>query len=155
MRTPNTTCSICHIRFYKRPSGIAATKNGRHFCSTKCFAVGQTKPPVICPVCSEEFRRSHKAQKTCSRACSNKSRTGIKYRQGRPKDKNLKVRSQKKWLKEERGARCEICEFDRNTDILVIHHIIERQHGGTDDWENLALICPNCHAEIHYTSQEV
>lgn len=50
---------------------------------------------------------------------------------------------------ETRGVVCEICKFSK-TNILVVHHVIERCNGGSDNLENLKLICPNCHAEIHY-----
>jgi len=41
---------------------------------------------------------------------------------------------------------CEICY--RN-DCLDIHHIVEVQHGGTDEEENLQLLCKNCHNLVH------
>ena len=42
--------------------------------------------------------------------------------------------------------RCEYCllrqEYSRNT--LHIEHIVAKQHGGSDDLENLALACHRC-----------
>ena len=47
-----------------------------------------------------------------------------------------------------RGLRCEICKYD-NINILVGHHLIEKAIGGSDDLDNLQLLCPNCHYTIH------
>ena len=44
------------------------------------------------------------------------------------------------------GGRCEYCHLPQQFSELRFHveHIIPRQHGGTDDAENLALACPDC-----------
>jgi phage terminase large subunit-like protein len=44
------------------------------------------------------------------------------------------------------GQRCEYCHVPQEFSELRFHieHIIPRQHGGTDDADNLALACPNC-----------
>jgi 5-methylcytosine-specific restriction endonuclease McrA len=43
-------------------------------------------------------------------------------------------------------ARCEYCHLPQEFSELRFHieHIIPRQHGGSDDEENLALACPDC-----------
>ena len=76
-------------------------------------------------------------------------RSGIKYTGTARKDKVKTARLLKNRLVQERGDRCERCAYP-NTHILVIHHKVQRSSGGTDDLSNLELICPNCHAEIHY-----
>jgi len=44
------------------------------------------------------------------------------------------------------GHRCEYCGIPETDSGLRFHveHIIARQHGGSDDVENLALACPDC-----------
>lgn len=44
------------------------------------------------------------------------------------------------------GLRCEYCRLHQNYSELVHHieHIVARQHGGSDDPENLALACHRC-----------
>jgi 5-methylcytosine-specific restriction endonuclease McrA len=44
------------------------------------------------------------------------------------------------------GGLCEYCHLPQQFSELRFHieHIIPRQHGGTDDAENLALACPDC-----------
>ncbi len=41
---------------------------------------------------------------------------------------------------------CAICG---NKDFLEIHHITPKTSGGTDDYDNLILLCASCHAIIH------
>ena len=82
--------------------------------------------------------------KTCSYACSNKNRKGIKYRVDRPLD----ARARKLRLIDRDGPECLICAYD-NTDVLHEHHLIPKSWQGTDDLDNLILVCPTCHAEVH------
>lgn len=44
---------------------------------------------------------------------------------------------------------CAICG---NNDFLEIHHLTPKAHGGTDDYDNLILLCACCHAAIHHRS---
>lgn len=50
-----------------------------------------------------------------------------------------------------RGGVCENCQYN-NFAILNVHHIIEVCNGGSDDLDNLLLLCPNCHAVEHLNS---
>ena len=147
IRTPNCTCNICGKAIYRRPFQIESRPV---YCSQACAGKAQRKPRV-CPVCGKEFLADRSEQKTCSHACANVNRTGMRYRlSSRPKkDKADDSRTLKKRLIEERGPRCERCGYS-NVDILVVHHIIRRSDGGTNDPENLQVVCPNCHAEIHF-----
>ncbi len=49
-------------------------------------------------------------------------------------------------VRQRAGYRCEYCRLFQDHSVLRFHieHIIARQHGGTDDAENLALACPEC-----------
>lgn len=40
------------------------------------------------------------------------------------------------------------------TDNLEVHHIIPAAHGGTDDLENLATLCKECHRIAHATGSQ-
>ena len=42
--------------------------------------------------------------------------------------------------------RCAVC--DRN-DILEFHHLIPLSEGGSDDYDNIILLCASCHATVH------
>lgn len=143
-RKPNTTCAACQTPIYRRPFQIA---KGRVFCSTKCSHESQMGEPVFCKTCNKRIpRRLHK--KTCSRECANKSRTGIKYKIGAPNNKASKNKIIRDKLLAIRPNKCNRCPYDK-TRFLVVHHIIERSKGGSDDLTNLELLCSNCHVEHH------
>ncbi len=144
IRKPNSNCKICSKAVYRRPSQI--DKNGNDiFCSQKCFGLS-CRNETSCIICGKMILAGlHK--KTCSRTCSNVHRTGIKYKQGRPKDKAEEIRAIKIRLLKQRGEKCERCEFSKK-EILEVHHKNRNRKDNSD--ENLEIICPNCHAEEHY-----
>ena len=41
------------------------------------------------------------------------------------------------------GGRCAACGFD---EVIEVHHIIPKHLGGTDDQDNLIILCPNHHS---------
>ena len=43
--------------------------------------------------------------------------------------------------------KCAICGWDEST--CDVHHIVEKKNGGTDNIDNLIIVCPNCHRVIH------
>jgi hypothetical protein len=145
-RQPNCTCRICGKPIYRRPFEI---EKGPVYCSQACFGIGCQKV-AVCPVCGKEFL-SGRNRKTCSHACANTGRAGVRYKQaGRPPcDRVADSRALKKRLIDMRGSRCQRCGYS-DVNILVVHHITRRSDGGTNDLDNLELICPNRHAEIHF-----
>ena len=59
---------------------------------------------------------------------------------------DLSNRTIRKLLKRA-SAKCSLCGYDDSTPNL--HHIEHRKNGGSDQADNLILVCPNHHAEIH------
>jgi RNA-directed DNA polymerase len=50
-------------------------------------------------------------------------------------------------------GRCPVChQLLENGEDLHVHHVLPKQHGGTDDLANLRLVHANCHRQIHSTS---
>ena len=45
------------------------------------------------------------------------------------------------------NAKCSICGWSESS--CDIHHIIPKKDGGTDDMNNLIMVCPNCHRICH------
>lgn len=146
-RNPNVKCSMCEKPFYKRPGEQSSSKSGKVFCSKECYGLS-CRVYTVCPECGTKFS-GRKGRVTCSRACSNKRRTGIKYSGERPKDKAYQRNVLRAQLIALRGAKCERCSYSK-AHILQVHHILERSNGGTDEVDNLLLLCPNCHCEEHY-----
>ncbi len=145
-RQPNCNCAVCKKLVYRRPAQIA---KGNIFCSHECKGKSQQKLHK-CAVCENMIvARLHK--KTCSRACANKQKIGLRYKQlGRPiKDVVKDLETLRKRIIELRGDKCVRCGYNKYP-VLHIHHIIEKSKGGLDDINNLELICPTCHAEEHY-----
>ncbi len=143
IRHPNTFCLVCGKPIYKRRSQIQ-TNNGRVFCSTNCYGMSNRKEKP-CVVCGKPILAS-KNKITCSRECSNKHRTGIKYLMGRPRDKVSSYKILKVRLMKVRGKLCERCGYSKY-EILQVHHR-DRNHQN-NEITNLELICPNCHFEEH------
>ena len=143
-RNSNTSCFVCKKQIYRRPSQIEATK-GRIFCSLVCCGIANRKEKP-CLVCGKLILAGLN-KKTCSRSCANKSREGIKYKIGRPKDKAMLFRALKLRLLEERGESCGRCTYNKY-EILQVHH--KDRNRNNDKFENLELICPNCHYEEHF-----
>ena len=143
-RNPNTKCVVCAKGIYRRPIELKRSK-GSAFCSMICYGISCRKE-VPCIICEKPILSSlHK--KTCSRACANKNRKGIKYKIGRPKDKVKSQQALKLRLLKERGKMCERCHYNK-FEILQIHH--KNRNRKDNELKNLELICPNCHAEEHY-----
>lgn len=144
-RNPNASCFVCKKSVYRRPVQLQVSK-GRAFCSMNCYGVSQRKE-TPCVVCGIAILASKHAR-TCSRACANKYRTGIKYKIGRPlKSKVRNQRALKIRLLSQRGTKCERCDYSK-IEILQVHH--QDRDRNNNNLENLSLICPNCHAEEHY-----
>lgn len=139
-RKPNCSCAVCGTEIYRRPKD----KRENNFCSLKCYGIFN-RVVKICPICGKEFWNN---SKTCSRSCGNKSRTGITY-DGLRKNSNFENgRKAKKFIAERDGGLCIKCGND-NWNILQTHHVLSKKNGGSNDYDNLILICPNCHMIEH------
>lgn len=144
-RKPNVNCLVCRSPTYRRPS-VLHLNSGKAFCSTKCHGIYQQKEKP-CLICGTLIISSLN-KKTCSRACSNKNRAGIKYKLNFPrKSKVANERGLKLRLIAQRGTKCERCNYLK-IEILQVHH--KDRDRNNNDLENLELICPNCHFEEHY-----
>ena len=111
----------------------------------------------ICPKCGKAFEPQANRQKYCSPLCARNAETerNMPYIKMRSKIKS-KINTE---LLEAFDRKCAICGWGLSTDISVkkyrhsggcqFHHIIPIAQGGTNDEENLILLCPNCHALAH------
>ena len=52
----------------------------------------------------------------------------------------------KRKVSEAWGNKCACCS---SIDFLIFHHIIPKTEGGTDEYDNLILVCACCHSAIH------
>jgi len=65
----------------------------------------------------------------------------------RDKDRTLKLKAYRDAVLKFYDYKCFICGYNNFVDI---HHIIHKSSGGTDQIDNLVLLCPNHHKEWHY-----
>jgi hypothetical protein len=61
--------------------------------------------------------------------------------------------SLKQQVIEQYNNKCYACGFSIHA-ILRVHHRVPVSLGGTDEVENLVLLCPNCHALVHLFSSK-
>src|SRR4051812_35602132 len=76
-------------------------------------------------------------------------------RRGRPRDANG-LRRGKRLVVKQRGGKCEACGWcppDEAWTLLNLHHIVPVACGGSDDSENIVLLCPNDHAVAHWVGR--
>ncbi len=140
-RRPNTTCAVCKKQVYRRPLEILS---GKVYCSLACCGIAQ-RTEHTCRICGTKYLG---AKKTCSRACANKARSGIKYTGQNASNRATRSALLKNKIAKKNGGVCNRCN-EKNYAILQIHHKHERYRGGTDHTSNLELLCPNCHAVQH------
>jgi 5-methylcytosine-specific restriction endonuclease McrA len=140
-RRPNSHCVVCSLPIYRRPVQIQA---GAVFCSRRCCGLHQ-RQSHLCRICGTKYEGN---KKTCSRACANKTRTGMKYLGDNSKNKARNGNLLKQKVATRSNGACQRCG-EKNYSILQVHHKIERYKGGSDTMDNLELLCPNCHATHH------
>ena len=162
--THDITCPQCGKVFYRKPS----ERREKNYCSRICANQAQSKVlvhhpelrantgvEIACKQCGKMFRiKPHRLGKTefCSRKCV------YTYRFGKPGPErktrmiagnrnpnfrgtnghNVSRTNGRKYL----GTKCMICGWDVDVDV---HHIIPIRHGGTNNIDNLAVLCPNHH----------
>lgn len=140
MRRSNATCLECGKGIYRRPFQLT---KGPVFCTRKCANVRNKRPEVKCAICDNVVDRNKRA-KYCSKICANAA-----IRRFPRKPRSDKPRNWRYLLIVGRGGKCNRCPTDYVA-VLEVHHIIERCNGGTDEEENLEVLCPTCHAIHHH-----
>jgi hypothetical protein len=149
-RYPNCKCKHCNKAIYRRPYQL---ESGKVFCSVQCCGKSRRENEINCPVCRTPFLSKLGRQLTCSRSCANKQRDR-REKKGPNHNKFLLGRALKgkiathRFLNKDKLPMCEKCKHD-NWNILQVHHIIEKSKGGSNELDNLLLLCPNCHAREH------
>ena len=128
------------------------------FCSLRCavsYSANKTNKnrPIsyICEICGERFERKtsiRKGRKITCNNCKNKAIHSNKDLQNLLEASSRTVSKILYRLK----VPCSLCGWNKAT--CDIHHIISKKAGGNNSNENLIIICPNCHREIHAGTSE-
>ena len=134
----------------------------KKFCSSSCAATynnsrrttttkGKTKLRT-CIRCGKEFYASiHINKHKCiCEDCKKHNRLHSKNKSEIITLKDISKRTFVKTLKR-MNVKCSICGWNEST--CDVHHINPKQCGGTDDFSNLIVLCPNCHRICHTTNK--
>lgn len=163
------TCLKCSKQFKSRIkiNGVNKVLGNRKFClecspykkhnTTDLRFRSDSIEKKICPKCNiekdiEDFYIKDKKtglRYWCCRKCSSNYTV--------EKHKKLKIRAV-----EYKGGKCQICGYDKCMQALIFHHIDPSQKDFTiaqdtsRNWEKIrleidkcALLCQNCHSEVH------
>ena len=109
----------------------------------------------VCPECGKAFMPKSNAQKYCSQTCSRKQYRDVDYIMGKQKWKARNHAAENIYMAYR--SQCAVCGWhlskahyhSQMSGGCEIHHITPSAKGGSDDYSNLILICPNCHREAH------
>lgn len=147
-RKQNSECVVCKSGFYARPN-IKANGGGK-YCSRECYLIATNKNiyPIVkkCIFCGKDIiitEKTYRNKKFCSSSCSatysNSRRKGVKYKV-RASIRDLAIKTY--------GHKCMIenCCYEK---IIDAHHIVYSSQNGDNSFENIILLCPNHHREVH------
>ena len=144
------SCLNCNKKFKTHKNDI---KRGHgNFCSRSCSskftAAKQLSDPnniVKCTNCKKDisrkkYHRDRNKAYYCSLKCFGKARRGEFYEENKIISRWNLIASTIKLL---RGDKYQICNWDLAT--CDVHHIVPKHNGGTDEQDNLIILCPNHH----------
>ena len=113
----------------------------------------------ICEICGKEFQSFSAKSMYCSDSCRRQASL-IRYKGlERIKERQVKLSSRKNDILPQYDFKCAICgwsipksivKFKNHQAGCEIHHITPVCEGGSEDQDNLILLCPNCHKMAHY-----
>ncbi len=138
-------CGWCNKDFSVEKKEV--NRGGGKFCSLSCGASNNNshRKPVtkICGFCERSYQTTGKTSLYCTKSCSQKARKTRTIKAGNKytNRSTLQRRIIKKLGPQE--FKCYICEW--NEASCDIHHIIPKSKGGSDNFSNLTVLCPNHH----------
>jgi len=138
-------CKWCDKEFLADIREI--NRGGGKFCSLSCGAyynnLHKTLITKICHYCEQSYQTQAKRSLYCTRSCSEKARKARTVKAGNQNTNRSLL--QKRIIKKlgPKEFKCFICEW--NEVMCDIHHIIAKSKGGSDNFDNLTVLCPNHH----------
>lgn len=147
-------CKSCSISYGNKHRKINRNLVNKHI-SEGLKKYNKDKEPkyynYICEKCGKEFK-SLKIKKGKHIHCNDCKRNVVHYKDinNTTSIKELSKRTITKILNRANKG-CSICGWNEST--CDIHHIIKKSDGGTNEHNNLIIVCPNCHRIIHTTNK--
>jgi len=155
MKVGIVSCNICGNTYEKLERDINTNnKLGHHFyCSKECMIIGRrTGNTYSCSVCGKVFyREKRRVEKNtsgnifCSHTCANSHSNRLRTGNNHPNYTNGNT-SYRRLALSYYGCRCKICGYDTE-ECLEVHHIDHDICNCSVD--NLVVLCPTHHTEIH------
>ena len=143
MKKPNCSCAFCDKKMYKKP--YILKHNKFNYCSRECLGEHRKKYKN-CERCGKSYNPKRQNQRFCSKSCAAKNirNTGI--------GANLTIIDKITNLGWNKKCMIQGCHYNN---VLESHRIIHGKDGGKYTTDNVAVICPNHHAEIHRLNKEI
>ena len=134
---------------------IVATATLREERAIKEFrARAKPRPVRICADCGCPIMNRHATAKRCAECATRRERNQAKERLKNGKHRNYNANvAFKKAAQAAQGDICILCGWTLEGIAYggcVAHHIIAVTDGGSEEVNNAAMLCPNCHAKAHY-----
>lgn len=108
------------------------------------------KYTYICEKCGNIFDSTKTFKKNSHIYCNSCKQHREHYKSNINSILDISKRTITKLLKRANKS-CSICGWNEST--CDIHHIIPLSKGGTNNIDNLIIVCPNCHRVIHTTNK--
>lgn len=127
------------------------------FCSRECSGLHHRSELIEgkCDFCKKDIKfKKTKLYKSNYHFCNNTCKKGFFKSQSHLRGTfsgHNKMSAQSKYRKmtfEEYENKCYYCGYDTCINILQVHHLDEDRTN--NKIENLRIVCPTCHAEVHY-----
>ena len=152
----NFICDYCGGEGQKRPQHLNENKRlgHRNYCSRACMAKDRTHTlHTECGSCGvsvekslAQVKRSKSGKVFCSRSCaSSYNNKHLKFGANHPNYDGGRSSYRERALRE-LGVKCRLCEYSIES-VLEVHHI-DRDRGN-NEINNLAVLCPTHHREVH------
>lgn len=146
-------CQKCQREFYVSPARVRQAANQgvtTRFCSMACYDKRGANGPF--------YGKSHTPEQIQA-WMTNPNRHSFKSDENNPNVlrygsdyKHKESRHLRDRLLEGRNSRCERCGFDSVPGVLEIHHADRNRRN--NDFSNLTVLCPTCHAIDHFHSRD-
>ena len=151
------TCEYCGTAFKAHKREV--NRGGARFCSQSCSSrrirTDPSRTNTTCAWCHKDFWRppAHKSKSKsglyfCSRTCKDRAQglNGLKDFQ-LPHYTGNGLDGYRDRAIEFYGSKCIVCGYQKDKRVLHVHH--RDQNRKHNSLENLAVLCPTCHVEVH------
>lgn len=161
----NSSCSATYSNFRKVRNKkeclfcktiYETSCNHSKYCSNSCSSLSKTKEKIelVCDNCSSSFlKKKAIADKSIKHFCTNdcKREFYVKNSQERgifhTHNGKSSISTYRKLAFKIYDAKCYYCGYCKHLDVLQVHHMDENRNNNSI--ENLRIVCPTCHSEIH------